>query len=75
MALVIMMMMMMIIIIIITITTYVILQLMYLLKDAQCNQNVSSFFAIYYYFDCLRSILDCTTAGTVSVDCQSSHFC
>ena len=40
------------------------------LKDAQCNENVSSLFAIY----CLRCILD-RPVETVSVDCQSSNFC
>ena len=44
------------------------------LKDAQCNENVSSFFAIYYFFNCLRCILD-RPVETVSVDCQSSNFC
>ena len=38
------------------------------------KENVSSFFAIYYFFNCLRGILD-HTAETISVDCQSSHFC
>ena len=59
---------------IIIITTYGILQLMCLVKDAQCTKNVSSFFAIYYFFNCLRCILDHTTE-TVSVDFQSSNFC
>ena len=47
-----------------------------LVNDAQCNENVSSFFAIYYmyYFNYLRCILD-GTAETVSVHCQFSNFC
>ena len=49
------------------------LQLMCLVKDAQCNKNASSFFAIYYFFNCLRCILD-HTAETVSLNCQSSNF-
>ena len=47
---------------------------MCLVRDAQCNENVLSFFAIYYFFNCLRGILD-HTAETVSVNCQSSNFC
>ena len=47
---------------------------MYLLKDAQCNENVSCFLVIYYYFNCLRCTLDCTAAETVSLCCQSSNF-
>ena len=62
--------------VIIIIFTYVILQLMSLVNDAQCNENVSSFFAIYYmyYFNYLHCILD-GTAETVSVHCQFSNFC
>ena len=56
------------------VTTYVILQLMCLVRDAQCNENVSSLFAIYYFFNCLRCILH-RTAETHSVDCQFSNFC
>ena len=49
---------------------------MSLVNHAQCNENVSSFFAIYYmyYFNYLSCILD-GTAETVSVHCQFSNFC
>ena len=56
------------------VTKYVILQLMCPVRDAQCNEDVSSLFAIYYFFRCLRCILH-RTAETHSVDCRSSNFC
>ena len=64
----------MMIMIMMIVTTYVILQLMCLVRDAQCNENISSLFAIYYSFNCLLCILH-RTAETHSVDCQSSNFC
>ena len=46
----------------------------YMLVVAQCNENVSSSFAIYHYCNWLRCILDRTAEIAVSVDCQSSNI-